>query len=47
MSERVPAAIAANQPAESVFKNIKILKGIPAGRVVNIIEPERPPGNRP
>ena len=26
-----------NQPAESVFKNIKILKGIPAGRVVNIM----------
>ena len=25
------------QPAESVFKNIKILKGIPAGRVVNIM----------
>jgi len=26
-----------NQPAESVFKNIKILKGIPAGRLVNIM----------
>ena len=26
-----------NQPAESVFKNIKILKGVPAGRVVNIM----------
>lgn len=25
------------QPAESVFKNIKILKGIPAGRLVNIM----------
>src|SRR4051812_32589858 len=24
-----------NQPAESVFKNIKILKGVPAGRLVN------------
>ncbi|HJQ55124.1 MAG TPA: c-type cytochrome [Gemmatimonadaceae bacterium] len=26
-----------NEPAESVFKNIKILKGVPAGRVVNIM----------
>ncbi|MFN2637251.1 MAG: c-type cytochrome [Gemmatimonadaceae bacterium] len=26
-----------NQPAESVFKNIKILKGIPAARLVNIM----------
>jgi photosynthetic reaction center cytochrome c subunit len=26
-----------NLPAESVFKNIKILKGIPAGRLVNIM----------
>jgi hypothetical protein len=26
-----------NQPAESVFKNIKILKGIPAGRVPAIM----------
>lgn len=26
-----------NQPAESVFKNIKIMKGIPAGRLVNIM----------
>lgn len=26
-----------NQPAESVFKNIKILKGVPAGRVVRIM----------
>ena len=26
-----------NEPAESVFKNIKILKGIPAGRLVNIM----------
>jgi hypothetical protein len=26
-----------NMPAESVFKNIKILKGIPAGRLVNIM----------
>jgi hypothetical protein len=26
-----------NQPAESVFKNIKIFKGIPAGRLVNIM----------
>jgi hypothetical protein len=26
-----------NQPAESVFKNIKIMKGFPAGRVVNIM----------
>jgi photosynthetic reaction center cytochrome c subunit len=26
-----------NQPAESVFKNIKILKGIPAGRLVAIM----------
>jgi hypothetical protein len=26
-----------NQPAESVFKNIKILKGVPAGRLVNIM----------
>jgi len=26
-----------NQPAESVFKNIKILKGTPAGRLVNIM----------
>ena len=26
-----------NQPAESVFKNIKILKGFPAGRLVNIM----------
>jgi photosynthetic reaction center cytochrome c subunit len=26
-----------NQPAESVFKNIKILKGMPAGRLVNIM----------
>jgi hypothetical protein len=26
-----------SQPAESVFKNIKILKGIPAGRLVNIM----------
>lgn len=25
------------QPAESVFKNIKIFKGVPAGRVVNIM----------
>ncbi len=25
------------QPAESVFKNIKILKGIPAGRLVSIM----------
>jgi hypothetical protein len=26
-----------SQPAESVFKNIKILKGFPAGRLVNIM----------
>ena len=26
-----------NLPAESVFKNIKILKGVPAGRLVNIM----------
>lgn len=26
-----------NQPAESVFKNIKMLKGVPAGRLVNIM----------
>jgi hypothetical protein len=26
-----------NLPAESVFKNIKIMKGIPAGRLVNIM----------
>src|SRR5947207_12306299 len=26
-----------NQPAESVFKNIKIFNGVPAGRLVNII----------
>jgi hypothetical protein len=26
-----------SQPAESVFKNIKILKGVPAGRLVNIM----------
>ena len=26
-----------NQPAESVFKNIKIMKGVPAGRLVNIM----------
>jgi hypothetical protein len=26
-----------NAPAESVFKNIKIFKGVPAGRVVNIM----------
>jgi len=26
-----------NQPAESVFKNIKILKEVPAGRLVNIM----------
>ena len=26
-----------NQPAESVFKNIKILKGVPAARLVNIM----------
>ena len=26
-----------NQPAESVFKNIKILKGVPAGRLVAIM----------
>ena len=26
-----------NEPAESVFKNIKILKGVPAGRLVNIM----------
>ncbi|HEY3133663.1 MAG TPA: c-type cytochrome [Gemmatimonadaceae bacterium] len=26
-----------NQPADSVFKNIKIFKGIPAGRLVNIM----------
>jgi photosynthetic reaction center cytochrome c subunit len=26
-----------NQPAESVFKNIKIMKGFPAGRLVNIM----------
>lgn len=26
-----------NLPAESVFKNIKIFKGVPAGRVVNIM----------
>jgi hypothetical protein len=26
-----------NQPAESVFKNIKVMKGIPAGRFVNIM----------
>src|SRR6202140_5531657 len=26
-----------NQPAESVFKNIKILKAFPAGRLVNIM----------
>ena len=25
------------QPAESVFKNIKVLKGVPAGRLVNIM----------
>src|SRR3954469_12469037 len=25
------------QPAESVFKNIKIFKGVPAGRLVNIM----------
>src|SRR5437868_190927 len=26
-----------DQPAESVFKNIKIFKGVPAGRLVNIM----------
>ena len=26
-----------NQPAESVFKNIKIFKGVPAGRLVGIM----------
>src|SRR4051812_18114199 len=26
-----------NQPAESVFKNIKIFKGVPAGRLINIM----------
>jgi len=26
-----------NEPAEQVFKNIKILQGIPAGRLVNIM----------
>jgi hypothetical protein len=26
-----------SQPAESVFKNIKVLKGVPAGRLVNIM----------
>ena len=26
-----------NQPAESVFKNIKVMKGFPAGRLVNIM----------
>jgi hypothetical protein len=26
-----------NQPAESVFKNIKVFKGVPAGRLVNIM----------
>ena len=26
-----------NMPAESVFKNIQIFKGVPAGRVVNIM----------
>ena len=26
-----------NEPAESVFKNIKVLKGVPAGRLVNIM----------
>ena len=26
-----------NEPAESVFKNIKIFKGVPAGRLVNIM----------
>lgn len=26
-----------NQPAESVFKNIKVMKGVPAGRLVNIM----------
>lgn len=26
-----------NQPAESVFKNIKMFKGVPAGRLVNIM----------
>jgi hypothetical protein len=26
-----------NMPAESVFKNIKIMKGVPAGRLVNIM----------
>ena len=26
-----------NQPAESVFKNIKIFKGVPAGRLVDIM----------
>jgi hypothetical protein len=26
-----------NEPAEQVFKNIKILKGVPAGRLVNIM----------
>jgi hypothetical protein len=26
-----------NQPAESVFKNIKTFKGVPAGRLVNIM----------
>ena len=26
-----------NQPAESVFKNIKIFQGVPAGRLVNIM----------
>src|SRR5439155_20526864 len=26
-----------NQPAESVFKNIKIFKGVPASRLVNIM----------
>jgi len=26
-----------NMPAESVFKNIKIFKGVPAGRLVNIM----------
>ena len=27
-----------NSPAESVFKNIKVMKGVPAGRLVNAME---------
>src|SRR5258705_11250089 len=27
-----------NEPAETVFKNIQVLKGMPAGRLVNVMD---------